>query len=196
VEASQRQRLLAAMAEAVAERGYVNTSVADVLTRAGVSRVTFYAQFRDKQDCFCAAYADAVELIAAVMAAELDDVRASLEPDPLVRLDRVLGVYLQSLHGSPALARTFLIEVYAAGPEAIELRRRSLARFVDIVAETHRGETGLLGTEPHQRFAAEALVGAVSSMVTNLVGVGDLDALPGLREPMMGLARTLAGRAS
>jgi AcrR family transcriptional regulator len=184
------------MADAVAEKGFANTSVADVLARAGVSRVTFYAQFDDKLDCFRAAYTAGVELITTVMTAALDDVRADRRTDPLDRLDHVLGVYLESLHGSPALARTFLIEVYAAGPEAIEQRRRSLARFVDIVAETHRGETGLLGTEPHQRFAAEALVGAVSSMVTNLVGVGDHDALPALREPMMDLARTLARSTS
>jgi AcrR family transcriptional regulator len=182
------------MVEAVAEQGYVNTSVADVLARAGVSRATFYAQFRDKQDCFHAAYAAGIGLLTEAMSAELDRVRAAGVTDPLDRLDHLLGVYLDTLHGQPALARTFLIEVYAAGPEAIDLRRRSLERFVDLLAETHHGESGLLGTDPEQRFAAEALVGAVSSMVTNLVGVGDHDALPGLRAPLMRLARTLAER--
>jgi AcrR family transcriptional regulator len=191
VERSQRERLLAAMAAAVAEKGYANTAVADVLAGAGVSRATFYAQFRDKADCFLAAYRAAVELVTAVMAAELEAVRASGEPDPLARLERVLAVYLESLRGAPALAKTFLVEVYAAGPEAIRLRRQSLEGFADVVAETHRGEPGLLGTEPHQRFAAEVLVGAVSSMVTNLVGVEEFDRLPQLREPLMALARTL-----
>jgi hypothetical protein len=78
--------------------------------------------------------------------------------------------------------------VYAAGPAAVEQRRTSLEQFVDIVAETHRGETGLLGTEPGQRFAAEVIVGAVSSLVTNLVAVGDVEGLLELRAPLMGLA--------
>ena len=56
VEASQRGRLLDAMARVVAEKGYGAASVADVIARAGVSRQTFYVHFRDKLDCFLAAY--------------------------------------------------------------------------------------------------------------------------------------------
>lgn len=183
---------MAAMAEAVAEKGYAATTVADVLARAGVSRATFYGLFRSKEECFLATYQAGVEIVTAEVADVLAAVSADTEPDLLVRLDRVLTAYLDALLARPALARTFLLEVYAAGPRAIELRRRSLDRFVDIVAETHRGSTGLLGTEPEQRFAAEALVGAISSMVTNLVGVGDLDGIRALRGPLLELARTMS----
>lgn len=192
VERSQRDRLIGAMMDAVAELGFAKTSVADVLSRAGVSRATFYQQFKDKDDCFLAAYAATSRLVADVMAQELDRLRASDEPDPLVRLDGILAIYLTALQAAPALARTFLIEVYAAGPQAIEQRLASLEHFTDIVCETHRGEQGLLGTEPRQRFAAEVLVGAVISLVTNLVGTGRADDLPTLREPLIGLARQMA----
>ncbi len=188
VELSQRERLLQAATEAVAEIGYVKTTVAEILSRAGVSRATFYQLFDDREDCFQAAYRANADLVAAVMTEELERIRATGELDPLEKLDRVLGVYLASLRNAPALARVFLVEVYAAGPAAIEQRRESLERFVDIVAETHRGETGLLGTKPSQRFAAQAFVGAVSSLVTNAVGVGDTDGLPALRKPLMELA--------
>ena len=195
VELSQRERLLQATTEMVAERGYVKTTVADILARAGVSRATFYQLFRDREDCFEAAYRANAEMIAAVMAGELERVKASGELDPLKRLDRVLGVYLTALRNAPALARVFLVEVYAAGPEAIEQRRASLERFVDIVAETHRGETGVLGTKASQRFAAQAFVGAVSSLVTNAVGVGDTDTLPALRAPLMRLAAQITQKS-
>ena len=49
---SQRGRLLRAMADAVADKGYAETSVAEVIARAGVSRETFYEQFSSKEDCF------------------------------------------------------------------------------------------------------------------------------------------------
>src|SRR4051812_43743942 len=65
VASSQRARLLRAMAEVAAEKGYANTVVADVIARAGVSRRTFYELFRDKQDCFLAAYAETVELLSS-----------------------------------------------------------------------------------------------------------------------------------
>jgi AcrR family transcriptional regulator len=195
VEVSQRARLLQAATDAVAELGYVKTTVADILGRAGVSRATFYQLFRDKEDCFQAAYRANAELVAEVMAAELDQVRASGERDPLARLDRVLRVYLSALRGAPALARVFLVEVYAAGPAAIEQRRASLEGFADIVAETHRGESGVLGTKASQRFAAQAFVGVVSSLVTNAVGVGDTDGLLDLRKPLMRLAAQITKKS-
>jgi AcrR family transcriptional regulator len=188
VELSQRARLLQAATDAVAEHGYVKTTVADILARAGVSRATFYQLFRDKEDCFAAAYEFNAAFVAAVMAAELEQVRATGDLDPLQRLERVLDVFLSALRSAPALARVFLVEVYAAGPAAIQQRQASLEQFADIVAETHRGETGVLGTAPSQRFAAQALVGAVSALVTNAVGAGKPEELKKLRDPLMRLA--------
>lgn len=187
---SQRLRLLTAMTEAVAEKGYANTVVADVVSRSGVSRATFYQMFSDKDDCFQAAYAMNAELVAMIMETGLEDLKHD-PSSPLDKLDRVLGLYLDALAAAPGLARVFLVEVYAAGPKAIEQRRASLDRFVDIVAATHAGETGLLGTRKNQRFASEMIVGAVSSMVTNIVGVGDMEKLPGLRVELMKLARKM-----
>ncbi len=59
VEASQRLRLMRAMAEVMAEKGYARTSVADILRRARVSRETFYELFDSKQDCFMSAFEQA-----------------------------------------------------------------------------------------------------------------------------------------
>lgn len=196
VERSQRERLLAAMAEAVSAKGYAHTSVADVLERAGVSRATFYAMFRDKEECFQAAFESAASTLARAMAADLanartEDAESAGSSDPLRLLDRVLTAYLRVLQSSPALAKTFLVEVYAAGPRAVQQRRASLEAFVDILAETHRGERGLLGTEPDQRFAVEMLVHAVSSLVTQRVGAGEVGDLLSLREPLLALAESL-----
>src|SRR3954463_3168983 len=56
VAESQRERLLVAMADAVAEKGYAHAAVADVIERAGVSRRTFYEHYANKEECFLAAY--------------------------------------------------------------------------------------------------------------------------------------------
>ena len=193
------------MADAVAEKGYVKTSVADVLSRAGVSRATFYAQFADKEDCFCASYESIAELLADVLEnqtrsmeggaadQDTDGVADLAGDDPLAKLDRILASYLQVLHDAPSFAKAFLIESYAAGPRAVEQRRKSLEGFVELVAETHRGQPGVIGTAPEQRFAVQALVGAVGSLVTNMVGSGDIEGLPGLREPIMALIRQITG---
>ena len=56
VAASQRTRLLEAVGRAVAEKGYGATTIDDIVRGAGVSKKTFYEHFRDKEDCFVAAY--------------------------------------------------------------------------------------------------------------------------------------------
>jgi len=192
---SQRIRLLTAMTDAVAEKGFANTVVADVVTRSGVSRATFYQLFRDKEECFQAAYEMNAELLARLMEMGLENLRADTRSGPLEKLERVLGLYIDTLASAPALARVFLVEVYAAGPKAIAQRRASLDRFVDIVAATHESRTGLLGTHRSQRFAAEMIVNAVSAAVTNIVGVGEMDELRDLQRKLTTLAQELFARA-
>ncbi|MCB0218892.1 MAG: TetR/AcrR family transcriptional regulator [Chrysiogenetes bacterium] len=196
VERSQRERLMLAMAEVVAEKGFANVAVADVLARAGVSRATFYAQFKDKEDCFRATYEVAAQHIGKVMGMGIAALAATAPEQgahltPMEKLERILTVYLDTLIGQPTFARTFLVEVYAAGPEAVKQRLASQELFVDIICETHRGESGLLGTKPEQRFAAEAIVNAVSAMMTNLIAIGDFQRIRELKEPMMNFVREL-----
>jgi len=176
---SQRGRMLHAMAHAVLEKGYVHTTVADVLSRARVSRETFYEHFRDKEDCFLAAYELSVEILLDTMAAAAPT-RATT---PHRRLRRVLTAYLDVMSQEEAMARVFLVDVYAAGPVALKRRREVMDRFVDTIA-------GLLEvTTADGRFAVEALVAAISSMVTVRVAVGALDELPGLLDPLMKISQ-------
>lgn len=177
--------MLAAMAEAVAERGYVATPVADVIRRAGVSRGTFYEQFGDKEDCFLAAFDYVVHELTARMVAAVGRPEGRSPDDGLARLDRALAVYLDVLARERVLARTFLIEVYGAGPAALRRRAAVADGFVGLIAEA-------VGAGDDDRHAAcEAFVGATSSMVTMRVATGDYDSLPGLREPLLNVARRL-----
>src|SRR5258708_12944537 len=60
----QRARILAATFDVVSERGAANVSVAHVVERSGVSRRTFYEIFSDREDCFLAAFEDALALVS------------------------------------------------------------------------------------------------------------------------------------
>lgn len=177
VAADQRIRILLALAEAMAEKGYVATTVADVLKRAGVSRETFYQQFSSKQDAFMAAF-DAAGSLALTALAE--DVAA--EADPVDRFAEALRTYLSNLVAQPALARMFLVEVYAAGPEAIARR----AAFQQRVVETMVGELG-----ENNRFACELIVAATAALVTPLLVAGDLEAILALEADLVSALRNL-----
>jgi len=176
VAASQRRRMLDAIPRVVAEKGYTATSVADVLKLAGVSRETFYEHFANKEACFLAAYDQGIaRLREGVEAAIAGD------DDPRARFDRFLAAYLGALSTERALARCFLIEVYAAGPEAQQRRVDQQQRVVDAFA-------GVFGaTTADERFACEALVAALISLVTARVSIGAYDDLPALREPLVAL---------
>lgn len=192
VVSSQRTRMLHGMAEAMMEKGYVNTTVADVIKRAGVSRETFYQQFSSKADCFMTAFDEAADMLIGVVGAGSDiDAEALVAGDGrvtearLVQFERALTLYLDTLADHPEAARLFLVEVYAAGPEAIRRRAAIQQQIVGVVA-------AILGFAPDDepnRFACEVLVAAVSSMVTEPLVSADTDKLRALRDPLMSLVR-------
>jgi AcrR family transcriptional regulator len=125
VAANQRERLFGAMVAAVAERGYENTRVADLLTISGVSRSTFYRHFDSKQDCFLAT-------IDAVVANGGERVVSSfLEHDGpwQERFEVAFDTLVETIVESPAAAHLYYVDTYAVGREAIEKVERMGDRF-------------------------------------------------------------------
>lgn len=183
VAATQRARMLTAMAEVSTERGYVDTPVAAVLERAGVSRETFYQQFGSKQDCFVAALEDVIGRLAETLDALLSGTTGS----PLERYEALLTGYLDAVGGRPAIARLFLVETYAAGPEAMRRRLELQQQFVEAVVRIFGART------ERDRFAAEALVAATISAVTARFISDDVQGLATLRPKLLALATTLFG---
>ena len=167
----------------MSKKGYARTTVADVLRAAGVSRETFYEQFRSKEECFTAAFENAQALVLGAAAPELAP--TSEAPSGMARGERALSAYLDAVAADPEYARVFLVEVYAAGPAALRRRAELQRGLVDALAAT------LGATTKRDRFALEVFVAATVSMVTTRLTAGDLDGLRGLREPLVELARTL-----
>jgi AcrR family transcriptional regulator len=184
VLASQRGRILAAVAESVAEHGFARVTVADVIARAGVSRETFYEQFSDKEEAFLAALDAGADGLLAILGAAI----ALPASDPLERLDRMLKAYLTTLAAEPSFAKAYLIDAYGAGAEATARRIDLQQRFVEVIARVLEVDMD----DASDRFACEALVAAVSSLVTARIGTGRARQLPELREPLIELARRLS----
>jgi AcrR family transcriptional regulator len=180
VVAAQRERMLRATAEAMSVRGYADTSVADIIRRAGVSRETFYEQFSSKQDCFVVALEHAIAVLQQAMQASAPATGVAQK-----RFEAMLTTYLDALASEPVMARLFLVEVYAAGVPAMRRRRELQEQFASNLAQ-------VLGARSSaDRFACTALVAATSSLVTARIAEGDVDGLRGLRAPLVGLARRL-----
>jgi AcrR family transcriptional regulator len=153
----QRTRMLGAMVEQVAEHGAANAAVAHVVARSGVSRRTFYEIFKDREDCFLAAFDEAVQQIAAVV------VPAYEQPGTWrSKLRAALTALLESLAADPATGRLLVVESLAAGVGARERRQNVLLQIIPIIDQGRTG--GKAGTEP-PALTAEGIVGGVLSVL-------------------------------
>ncbi len=133
VAASQRMRLMGAVAAAVAELGYGGTTIAAITERAAVSPRTFYEHYEDKVSCYLAAYERfATELSMRV--ARAFDTDAGWQ----VAAVHAFDAYLGSLEDNADVARAFLIEIEAAGAEARARRREGYRQFAAVIREAHR----------------------------------------------------------
>ena len=187
VLASQRGRMLAAIAAAVATKGYTATTVGDVVGGAGVSRKTFYEHFADKEECFLAAWDAGVELL---LGAIVDSQRTA--GDPVARMRAGLHAYLETLAAEPAFARSFLIEVVAAGPRAEARRAEVHARFAELFATLHAQAHSDVPELPEAAAAApRAAVGAINELVSDYVRDGRTAELLELEDTILHLSLVL-----
>lgn len=137
--------------------------------------------FSSKLDCYLAAF----DLVAEVLVTELRTV-SDKPGSPLEKFERTLQAYLELLASQPAYARLFLVEVHAAGPEAMERRQEFQRRLATAVAE-------LLGAQSSAaQFEVQMFVAAVSAMVTGPLVAHDTDALLRLGPPLFDHVRRLA----
>lgn len=179
VERHQRVRVLAAVAATMAERGYTATTVADVIAAAGVSRETFYQLFDNKLDAFMAAF----DLVADVVTDALEPSGAPGTVEaPEETLQRLIGAYLDLIAAAPEWARLFLVEVAAAGPDALVRRMEIQERIVGAIA------SAVGATSDESRFAIRVVTAAIGPMVTDALVRGDLDAVSALAIPLRRLA--------
>lgn len=123
----QRARIIAALAEETAEKGYRAVTVAHIVKRARIARNTFYENFGSKEECFLAAqdYAMSTALERVVSAAgEIDDWPR--------RVHAGLTAFLGYVAEEPALARTCMVESLSAGPASVRYYEESQQAFVSL----------------------------------------------------------------
>jgi AcrR family transcriptional regulator len=165
--ADQRQRILDAVESLIGERGCGGTSIEAIVKAAGVSSVTFYEHFGDKEACFLAAFDRAVVETGASLRDAAEP--AGSWPD---RIRATLQALLTAVEAEPARARLCLVEAQAAGPA---LRARYEATLDALAVELHRGR--LLETAPRglPETVEEAAVGGIAWLLRQRVELGRTD---------------------
>jgi len=169
---SQRGRILVAMAETCAEKGYGAVTIGDICRQAGTSRATFYELFVDKQHCFDAAMelslADAMERMSSAYSA--DKPWAATVRDAAAAL-------LDLLAGRPAFARMALVDAPASGARAFQLYasgKRVLQALLDYRREDPIEEDAIPSS------AGRAALAAAESLIVGQILAGNTARLPEL----------------
>jgi AcrR family transcriptional regulator len=196
---NQRERLIAGLAEAVAENGYASTTIGHITRHAAVSRRTFYEHFASKDECFVAAY----DTVMAELRERIAEAFDEQEEWPLaVRagIEAMLGF----LAAEPNLARLSMVEALVAGPVVVERYDAAIQSLVPYFRAGREGRSRevLARLSP---TTEEALVGGMVSLISRRILAGktaELESLlPDLVEftltPYLGSAEAakIAGRS-
>lgn len=158
----KRQRILQGMLEAVGSRGYELTTVQDAIEAAGLYRQAFYDSFTSKEDCYLQALEAGATWVESVMreAAGVED------PSWRGRMRGSLRGLLEFLDDWPRIGRALLVEVHAAGPQAVEKRTEAMVRAAKLI-DLAREE----GDAAAPAISAEAVVAGILAVLhTRLAG--------------------------
>jgi AcrR family transcriptional regulator len=90
-----RQKIIEKSMQLFSVRGYFNTSIADVVKAAGLTKGGLYGHFRNKEEIWYAVYDECVRIWKSVV---FDGVREI--SDPLARIERVMDNSLKNYLGA------------------------------------------------------------------------------------------------
>jgi AcrR family transcriptional regulator len=177
VARNQRERLVAAVAEACAEQGYADTTVADLTRRAGVSTATFYELFAGKQECALEAHR---ELLARLL--EEVDVACAAEVEWVAQVRAAIHTALALFADDPPTARLLTVEVMALGPAGAARNDAAIQSFASRLRAGRESSS-----DPSLPNADWALVASISMLVGKRVMAGEAASLPELEDELVAM---------
>ena len=169
---SQRERLLAAVAELTAEDGYRATTITEIVKRASVSTRDFYEHFASVEECFLAAFEAVLGHLEALMRKSV--ARASDWPHQVIA---ALRAALAFFSAEPDLARVCLVEPVTATP-AIAIRFRQAV--LDGIPYIARGRAELASGQSLPESTEDSILGGLVSLISRAILAGDSENLPAL----------------
>jgi AcrR family transcriptional regulator len=148
----KRRRMMDAIAELTAEKGYEATKIADIVRRAKVARKTLYDNFDGKEDLFLAA----VDFYLTDLRQRVTDACTQDDGPWQRRVEAGLAAFLGFLAEDPAVSRMCMIEALSATPGAADRHDAAVHEFVELLRGAVPPDSGLPDT------VEESLIGGVA----------------------------------
>ncbi len=187
--ADQRRRILRAVGELVAKRGYGDVTVELIVKRAHVSYKTFYKHFSGKEECFQALFDSAFRSTEGTIRERL-----AAEPRPWAeQVILALGTLIEWIVADPIIARAVIVETPTVGPGMHERYERATKAFVPLFRAGR--ELNPRGAELPSTIE-DTLAGSVFWSAYQRLIVGEAERLPELLPELIELVlRTYLGEA-
>jgi AcrR family transcriptional regulator len=164
VLAHKRSRILEAVAELSAERGYEAMTISDIVGRAGVARKTLYENYDGKEEVFLAA----VDFAFAGLGEQVEGACADGEEEEWrERVGAALLGLLDYLAEHPAEAQMLIIEAPAATPASAARYQAAVERFTELLTDATPATPTPSGT------IEESLVGGVVWILNRRLRLGE-----------------------
>jgi AcrR family transcriptional regulator len=176
----QRGRLEGAMVAAVAEHGYTETTVSELVGLAGVSKSTFYEHFAGKEECFLATFETIVNEASTRVALAYRS-EGGIEE----RLAAAFSRFAEIVCEETDAASLVVVDSLTLGRAAVEQRERGFAAFELMIHQSFAREPG--GVKPSE-LAVRVIVSGVWSVVYRCMRNGCPDELVDHLEPLVSWA--------
>jgi AcrR family transcriptional regulator len=163
-----RRRLLVAMAAAIRERGFRDTTIADVVRLARTSRRTFYEHFASKQDCYIA-------LLRESNAEMINSIASAVDPHAPwdAQVQQAIEAWIGASESDPAITLSWIREIPSLGEDARQLQRDFLEAFIVLIETlTDNPELRAAGVQPVSRQVAIMLLGGLRELMATTVEDG------------------------
>lgn len=187
VDDAFRDRLLDGLAASIGERGYRDTTVADIVRHARTSKRTFYEQFASKEECL-------IELLRRNNDDLIANILSAVDPeaDWQQQIRQAAGAYVDHIESRPAITLSWIREAPALGAVAQPLNRRAMDALTDMLVNlTDSPGFQRAQLAPISRPLALILLGGLRELTALFVEDGrDLD---GILEPAVAAATAILG---
>jgi AcrR family transcriptional regulator len=160
-----RRRLLDGLAASITERGYRDTTIADIVRHARTSKRTFYQEFGSKEDCF-------IELLHTSNEEMIAQIVAAVDPEAFWQdqIRDAIGAYVDVIGSRPAIMLSWIRELPALGAVVRSVQRRGIERFIEMMVNIS-SNPGFRrdGIPPASRQMALILVGGLRELAAMTV---------------------------
>ncbi len=182
-----RGRLLDGLAASINERGYRDTTVADIVRHARTSKRTFYEQFASKEECL-------IELLRKNNEDLIANIRAAVDTEAewQDQIAHAAGAYVDHIASRPAITLSWIREAPALGAVARPLHRLAMEQLTDMLVDlTDSPGFRRANLSPISRPLALILLGGLRELTALFVEDGR--DVQGIIEPAITAANAILG---